>query len=60
MNVAERQKPPPGALFLDHVTHFVADLDAAARVFEALGFKVTATSAQEAREGLLTQVQVHP
>jgi len=53
MNVAERQKPPPGALYLDHVSHFVADLDAAARVFEALGFKVTATSAQEGREGPL-------
>ena len=53
MNVAERQKPPPGALFLDHVSHFVADLGAAARVFEALGFKVTAESAQESHDGPL-------
>jgi hypothetical protein len=53
MNVAERQKPPPGALVLDHVSHFVEDLDAAARVFQGLGFKVTATSAQETREGPL-------
>ncbi len=53
MNIAERQKPPPGALFLDHVSHFVADLGAAARVFEALGFKVSAESAQETRDGPL-------
>src|SRR4051812_21417290 len=53
MNVAERQKPPPGALYLDHVSHFVPDLDAAARVFESLGFKVTAASAQETPEGPL-------
>lgn len=40
MNIAERQKPPPGDLFLDHVAHFVPDLDAAAAVFEQLGFAV--------------------
>ena len=51
MNVADRQRPPPGELVLDHVSHFVADLDAAARACEALGFKVTATSVQQTPEG---------
>ena len=44
MNIAKRQKPPPGDLFLDHLAHFVADLDAAAAVFEGLGFAVTPLS----------------
>jgi hypothetical protein len=51
MNIADRQKPAPGTLFVDHVSHFVADLDAAARVFEALGMKVTPTSVQQTPEG---------
>jgi hypothetical protein len=51
MNVADRQRPPPGELFLDHVSHFVADLDAAAHACEALGLKVTATSVQQTPEG---------
>ena len=51
MNVADRQKPAPGELFVDHVAHFVADLDAAARIFESLGMKVTATSAHHTPEG---------
>lgn len=51
MNVANRQRPTPGALFVDHVSHFVADLDAAAAVFESLGMKVTATSVQKTPEG---------
>lgn len=46
MNAAQRQRPAPGDLYLDHVAHFVPDLDAAARVFERLGFKVTPASAQ--------------
>jgi hypothetical protein len=46
MNVAERQKPPPGDLVLDHVSHFVADLEAAARLLEKLGLIVTPLSAQ--------------
>jgi hypothetical protein len=46
MNVAERQKPPPGDLFLDHVSHFVADLEAAARLLQKLGLIVTPLSAQ--------------
>jgi hypothetical protein len=45
------QRPPPGALVVDHVSHFVADLDAAARAFEQLGFRVTSASAQHTPEG---------
>src|SRR5438105_9389671 len=44
MQVADRQKPAPGELFLDHVAHFVPDLDAAAAVFESVGFAVTPRS----------------
>ena len=51
MNIAERQKPPPGELYLDHVSHFVPDLEAAARVLERLGFAVTPVSIQQTREG---------
>src|SRR5438270_6996599 len=51
MNVADRQKPAPGELVVDHISHFVADLDAAAGVFESLGIKVTATSVQKTPEG---------
>ncbi len=51
MNAADRQRPPPGELYLDHVSHFVADLHAAARVCEALGLRVTPTSVQRAPEG---------
>jgi hypothetical protein len=51
MNIADRQKPAPGELFVDHVSHFVADLDAAAAVFESVGMKVTAVSAQKTPEG---------
>ncbi|MBV8032378.1 MAG: VOC family protein [Betaproteobacteria bacterium] len=42
--VSQRQKPAPGALVLDHVGHFVRDLDAAARLLEALGFSPTPVS----------------
>jgi len=51
MNVADRQKPSPGELFVDHVAHFVADLDAAARVFESVGMKVTATAVHQTQDG---------
>src|SRR3954464_10052376 len=53
MNVADRQRPPPGELYLDHVSDFVADLDAAAHACEALGLRVTATSVQQTPEGPL-------
>jgi len=49
MSVAERQVPPPGELALDHIAHYVADLDAAARVMEALGLVVTPRSAHRIR-----------
>ena len=44
MNVAERQRPPAGELYLDHLAHFVPDLGAAAAVWEALGYSVTPVS----------------
>jgi hypothetical protein len=44
MNAAERQRPPAGELCLDHLGHFVRDLDAAAAVWEKLGFVVTPVS----------------
>ncbi|HEY5897668.1 MAG TPA: VOC family protein, partial [Burkholderiales bacterium] len=45
------QKPPAGELFVDHVSHFVRDLGAAARACEALGLKVTPVSVQQTAEG---------
>jgi hypothetical protein len=51
MHVAERQKPPPGDLYLDHVAHFVPDLAAAGRLMESLGFVVTPESAHRAQGG---------
>jgi hypothetical protein len=44
MNVAERQRPPAGELYLDHLAHFVPNLDAAAAVWQQLGFVVTPIS----------------
>jgi len=41
---ADRQKPAPGELFLDHLGHFVPDLEAAAGLLDALGFAVTPVS----------------
>src|SRR5260370_19713831 len=51
MNVAAGGRPARGELYVDHVSHFGAELDAAARVFESLGMKVTATSVQKTPEG---------
>jgi hypothetical protein len=51
MQVADRQRPPPGALYLDHVSHFVPDLDDAGAWLERLGFAVTPVSAQVTQEG---------
>lgn len=51
MNAADRQRPPAGSLYIDHVSHFVADLDAAAAAFEALGLRVTPVSVQRTPEG---------
>lgn len=44
MEAALRQRPQPGELVLDHVAHFVPDLDAAASVWQKLGFEVTPVS----------------
>ena len=44
MNAADRQIPPPGELCIDHLGHFVPDLDAAAKVFEDAGMAVTPVS----------------
>jgi len=49
MPIAEKQKPAPGELYLDHVAHFVPDLGAAARVAESVGFVVTPESAHRAQ-----------
>jgi hypothetical protein len=51
MGAAAQQLPPPGSLYLDHVSHFVPDLAAAARALEALGFAVTPVSEQRTQEG---------
>src|SRR5688572_2393040 len=51
MQTANRQRPPPGTVFLDHVSHFVPDLDAAAGALHALGFTVTPVSAQQTQDG---------
>jgi hypothetical protein len=44
VDVAQRQRPPAGELVLDHLAHFVPDLDAAAAVWEKLGLRVTPVS----------------
>jgi hypothetical protein len=49
--VAGSQRPRPGDLCLDHVSHFVPDLEAASGVLAALGFKVTPISVQKTQEG---------
>ena len=51
MDAATRQRPPPGTLFVDHVSHFVPDLDAATQALQALGFAVTPPSTQQTQDG---------
>ena len=51
MNAAGRQRPPPGQLTLDHVSHFVPDLEKAGALLEELGFAVTPVSAQVTQDG---------
>jgi hypothetical protein len=51
MSIATQQLPAPGSLTVDHVSHFVPDLGAAARALEALGFAVTPESAQQTQDG---------
>lgn len=51
MQAASRQRPPAGTLFLDHVSHFVPDLEAAGAALRSLGFAVTPVSAQQTQDG---------
>jgi len=44
--IAARQVPVPGTLCLDHVSHFVPDIEAASAVLSGLGFELTPYSAQ--------------
>ena len=43
------QLPEPGAVFLDHVAHFVPAMDAAAEALERCGFRLTPFTAQTNR-----------
>jgi hypothetical protein len=47
----KRQRPEPGNLCLDHIAHFVPDLDAAGAFLSKLGFVVTPPSAQQTQDG---------
>ncbi len=47
--IAAAQAPRPGKLNLDHVAHFVPDMDHAAPALEKLGFTLTPFSAQSHR-----------
>ncbi len=51
MSIASQKIPSPGSLLVDHVSHFVPDLGAAASALEALGFTVTPVSAQQTQDG---------
>jgi len=48
MSVADRQRPRPGELVVDHVAHFVADLDEAAAILQQLALKLTPLSVHQA------------
>jgi len=49
-DVARHQRPAPGELVIDHVAHFVEDLDKAVDWLETLGFVATPRSDQTTRE----------
>jgi hypothetical protein len=51
MPIADRQRPPPGELYLDHVAHFVPDLGEAGALLERLGFAVTPVSVHATQHG---------
>jgi hypothetical protein len=51
MRAADRQRPPPGQLYLDHVSHFVGSLEKTGALLEGLGFVVTPESAQVTQDG---------
>ena len=48
MSVADRQRPRPGELVVDHVAHFVADLDEVAAILQQLARKLTPLSVHQA------------
>src|SRR5579863_2483904 len=45
------QLPQRGEIFLDHITHFVPDIEAAAAALEECGFRLTPFTAQANRAG---------
>ncbi len=45
----QHQRPPAGTLTLDHIAHFVPDIDQASRALERLGFTLTPFSLQQHR-----------
>ena len=47
--VAAHQVPAPGTLNVDHVSHFVHDIDGASTALERLGFTLTPLSVQSHR-----------
>lgn len=47
--IAAAQAPKPGKLTLDHIAHFVPDIDTASPALEKLGFTLTPFSAQSHR-----------
>jgi hypothetical protein len=49
-SIPTRQLPPPGTLSLDHVAHFVPDMDAASGALEKLGFSLTPFSLQMTKD----------
>jgi hypothetical protein len=49
-DVAQHQRPAHGDLVIDHVAHFVEDLDAAVGLLESLGFVATPRSDQSTRD----------
>ncbi len=48
-HVAAQNRPAPGTLNLDHVAHFVTDMDAASNSLDELGFVLTPFSPQSNR-----------
>lgn len=48
-SIPAQQLPPLGTLNIDHVAHFVPDIDAASRALEQLGFALTPFSLQNTR-----------
>ena len=45
----QHQRPPAGMMTLDHIAHFVPDMDAASLALERLGFTLTPFSLQQHR-----------